>query len=77
MTNKQVSGVKISNVMYQDIHGSSATEVAVKLDCSPNNPCTGISLEDVDLTFENKQAEASCNHAGGATSGVVHPNNCF
>ncbi|KAJ1395448.1 Pectin lyase fold/virulence factor [Sesbania bispinosa] len=73
----QVSGVKISNVMYEDIHGTSATEVAVKLNCSPENPCTGISLEDVVLTYENKQAEASCSHAGGITSGVVQPNNCF
>lgn len=76
-TNKQASGVKISNIIYQDIHGTSATKVALKLNCSPTNPCTGISLEDVMLTYENKNAEALCNHAGGITSGVVQPNNCF
>lgn len=75
--NKQDSGVKINNVIYQDIRGTSATEVAVKFDCSPRNPCSGISLEDVMLTYENKHAESSCNHAGGITSGVVQPNNCF
>ncbi|KAJ6734076.1 hypothetical protein OIU79_001358 [Salix purpurea] len=37
----QDSGVKISGVSYQDIHGSSATEVAVKFDCSKKYPCTG------------------------------------
>ncbi|KAK2406892.1 Pectin lyase superfamily protein [Trifolium repens] len=73
----QASGVKISNIIFQDIHGSSATEVAVKLNCSPTNPCTGISLEDVMLTYKNQQAESLCNHAGGVTSGVVQPNNCF
>ncbi|KAI6699030.1 hypothetical protein NL676_019149 [Syzygium grande] len=36
----QFSGVKISDVTYHDIHGTSATEVAVKFDCSPKNPCT-------------------------------------
>ncbi|CAL5394743.1 unnamed protein product [Camellia sinensis] len=30
----QVSGVKISNVTYQDIHGTLATEVAVNFACS-------------------------------------------
>ncbi|KAF5951059.1 hypothetical protein HYC85_013052 [Camellia sinensis] len=30
----QVSGVKISDVTYQDIHGTSATEVAVNFACS-------------------------------------------
>ncbi|GAY67263.1 hypothetical protein CUMW_255180, partial [Citrus unshiu] len=29
------SGVKISDVTYQDIHEASATEIAVKFDCSP------------------------------------------
>ena len=36
---QQPSGVKISDMTYQDIHGSSATEVVVKFDCSPMYPC--------------------------------------
>ncbi|GFS45887.1 pectin lyase-like superfamily protein [Actinidia rufa] len=56
----QVSGVRISDVTYQDIHGSSATEVAVEFDCSKEYPCSRITLEDVNLTYENKAAEASC-----------------
>ncbi|XP_022744167.1 polygalacturonase-like [Durio zibethinus] len=73
----QVSGVKVSDVTYQDIHGTSATEVAVKFDCSSKYPCTGIRLEDVKLTYKNEAAEASCNHAGGTTSGVVKPTSCL
>ncbi|RYR75326.1 hypothetical protein Ahy_A02g009980 [Arachis hypogaea] len=74
----QNSGVKISNVMYQDIHGTSATEVAVRFNCSPRNPCNEITLEDVKLTFQtNKQAQASCIHAQGITSGFVQPSACF
>ncbi|KAJ7961821.1 Polygalacturonase [Quillaja saponaria] len=49
----QVSGVKVSNVIYQDVHGSSATQVAVKFDCSPKFPCSGIRLENVKLTYKN------------------------
>ncbi|XP_038689471.1 polygalacturonase-like [Tripterygium wilfordii] len=73
----QVSGVRISDVTYQDIHGSSATEVAVKLDCSKNRPCSGIKIEDVKLTYQNQPAEASCVNAGGTTSGLVQPANCL
>ncbi|KAJ9187204.1 hypothetical protein P3X46_002689 [Hevea brasiliensis] len=62
----QVSGVKISGVTYLDIHGSSATEIAVKFDCSKKYPCTGIKLEGINLTYKNQPAEASCNNAGGA-----------
>ncbi|KAF7848330.1 hypothetical protein BT93_L2088 [Corymbia citriodora subsp. variegata] len=75
----QFSGVKISDVTYQDIHGTSATEVAVKFDCSLKNPCTGIRLEDVKLTYKNDQqpAQASCINAGGLAYGLVQPSSCF
>ncbi|KAJ9187200.1 hypothetical protein P3X46_002685 [Hevea brasiliensis] len=73
----QESGVKISDVTYQDIHGSSATEVAVKLDCSTKYPCTGIDLEDVKLTYNNRPAEASCTNAAGRVSGFAEASSCL
>ena len=62
---------------YEDIHGTSATQVAVKFDCSSEHPCDGIRLEEVKLTYKNEVAEASCNHAGGTASGVVQPTSCL
>ncbi|XVF76921.1 hypothetical protein PTKIN_Ptkin13bG0306200 [Pterospermum kingtungense] len=73
----QVSGVKISDVTYQDIHGTSATEVAVKFDCSSEYPCSDIRLDDVKLTYRNKPAEASCKNSDGTTSGFVRPSSCL
>ncbi|KAF2302964.1 hypothetical protein GH714_012047 [Hevea brasiliensis] len=73
----QESGVNISDVTYQDIHGTSATQVAVKFDCSKKNPCTGIKLEDVKLTYMNQPADASCNNADGNASGFVQPSSCL
>ncbi|XVF76922.1 hypothetical protein PTKIN_Ptkin13bG0306300 [Pterospermum kingtungense] len=73
----KVSGVKVSDVTYQDIHGTSATQVAVKFDCSSKQPCSGIRMEEVELTYKNEVAEASCNHAGGTASGLVHPTSCL
>ncbi|KAI3441866.1 uncharacterized protein J3R85_001918 [Psidium guajava] len=75
----QFSGVKISDVTYQDIHGTSATKVAIKFDCSPKSPCSAIRLEDVKLTYKNDQrpAQASCVNAGGLAFGLVQPSSCL
>ncbi|BAT74833.1 hypothetical protein LR48_Vigan01g132600 [Vigna angularis] len=73
----QASGVKVSDVTYRDIHGTSATQVAVKFDCSSKYPCSGIKLEDVKLTYKNQRAVSSCNHADGASLGSVQPQSCF
>ncbi|KAH6768255.1 Pectin lyase-like superfamily protein [Perilla frutescens var. frutescens] len=73
----QGSGVKISGITYEDIHGTSATEVAVKFDCSKTYPCSGITLDEVNLTYKDKPATASCANAGGTADGVVKPNSCL
>ncbi|KAK9068764.1 hypothetical protein SSX86_012880 [Deinandra increscens subsp. villosa] len=74
----QVSGVRISNVKYQDVHGTSATKVAVRFDCSKKYPCKRITMQDVNLSFKNKvPASAYCVNAGGKTSGVMKPTSCF
>ncbi|PRQ46094.1 putative polygalacturonase [Rosa chinensis] len=73
----QVSGVKISDVTYQDIHGTSATEVAVKFDCSSKYPCSRIRLENVKFTYKNQEALASCSNAGGTSAGMVLPTSCL
>lgn len=63
--------MKISEVRYEDIHGSSATKVAVKLDCSKSEPCTGISLEKIALNYQDKPAAASCFNAAGNDNGLA------
>ncbi|KAI4297002.1 hypothetical protein L6164_036914 [Bauhinia variegata] len=73
----QASGVKVSDVTYQDIHGTSATQVAVKFDCSSKNPCSRISLQDVKLTYQNQGAQALCAHAAGTASGLIQPESCL
>ncbi|XP_023511563.1 polygalacturonase-like [Cucurbita pepo subsp. pepo] len=73
----QDSGVKISEVTYEDIKGTSATEIGVNFDCSPTNPCTGLSLENIKVTYNNQTAKASCKDAKGTASGVVEPPSCL
>ncbi|XP_027165291.1 polygalacturonase-like [Coffea eugenioides] len=73
----QVSGIKINDVTYQDIHGTSATAIAVRFDCSKKNPCIGIRLEDVKLTYKNQPAKSSCANAAGTTLGLLGPDSCL
>ncbi|XP_013635788.1 PREDICTED: probable polygalacturonase At2g43860 [Brassica oleracea var. oleracea] len=72
---KKESGVEISNVRYEDIQGTSNTEVAVMLDCSKDKPCTDIVMGNVNLVLQmvNGSAQASCNNANGLANDVVVP----
>uniref|UniRef100_A0A803MF11 Polygalacturonase-like n=1 Tax=Chenopodium quinoa TaxID=63459 RepID=A0A803MF11_CHEQI len=73
----EVSGVRISDVTYDDIHESSSTSIAVKFDCSRKHRCLGIKLKNIKLTHENKQASSFCNNCEGSTFGNVQPKSCF
>ncbi|CAI0470492.1 unnamed protein product [Linum tenue] len=74
---QQGSGVRVSDVTYQNIRGTSATQVAVNFDCSNRSPCRGIRLNNVRLTYRNRAAVASCRNAGGTAYGFVQPRSCL
>ncbi|KDP35725.1 hypothetical protein JCGZ_10497 [Jatropha curcas] len=73
----QVSGIKISDVLYQGIRGTSAKSVAIKFDCSSKFPCNGIRLHDVNLTYSNQVAQSFCANVIGKTVGLVQPDGCL
>ncbi|XP_010526709.1 PREDICTED: probable polygalacturonase At2g43860 [Tarenaya hassleriana] len=73
----QESGVKISGVTYEDIHGTSATEVGITLDCSEENPCSDIKMDGVKLIYRSRPAEASCVNADGSANDVVPTTACL
>lgn len=69
--------MKISQVTYRNIQGTSATPKAVAFDCSSSNPCSGIKLQDIKLTYMNKAATSTCKNIGGTISGVIMPRSCL
>ncbi|XP_050230031.1 polygalacturonase [Mercurialis annua] len=73
----EVSGIKISDITYQGIRGTSATAVAIKLDCSANFPCKGIQLKNVNLTHLHQVAQSSCANVLGNSIGLVQPDGCL
>ncbi|XP_057498148.1 polygalacturonase-like [Actinidia eriantha] len=73
---KQDSAVKIQNVWYKNIKGTSASEIAIKLDCSKSFPCKGIVLQDINLARDSSDGhpKASCINVDGLSSrGKVSP----
>uniref|UniRef100_A0A0D3GNK1 endo-polygalacturonase n=2 Tax=Oryza TaxID=4527 RepID=A0A0D3GNK1_9ORYZ len=74
----QTSAVQISNVVFKNIRGTSASKEAIKLDCSRNVPCQGITLNDVKLTVKGGggDAKSTCRNAKWKKSGTVVPQPC-
>ncbi|KAB2068883.1 hypothetical protein E1A91_A08G064400v1 [Gossypium mustelinum] len=71
---KQTSAVQVSNVLYQNIRGTSASNVAMKFDCSQSFPCRQIYLQNVALKAEEtKQASSSCANVILSYRGDVSP----
>ncbi|CAK7336966.1 unnamed protein product [Dovyalis caffra] len=59
------SAVKISDVTYRNVHGSSADEVAIKLNCANKRACTNIVMDNVNIISSNpgEQTSGTCNNA--------------
>ncbi|XP_077250779.1 exopolygalacturonase-like [Tasmannia lanceolata] len=47
------SAVQISDIIYQNIKGTSFTTLAVNLICSSGDPCQGVQLNNIDLTYQD------------------------
>ncbi|PIN25962.1 Polygalacturonase [Handroanthus impetiginosus] len=75
----QSSGVKVSQVTYRNIKGTSSTQAAITFRCSSTNPCSGIKLQDIRLTYINTLRSptlAYCQNAQVSRSGSVFPRSC-
>ncbi|XP_072977000.1 polygalacturonase QRT2-like [Typha angustifolia] len=71
----QKDAVQISNVTFSNFWGTSMSKVAVALNCSTTVPCTGIKIEEVNITSTDTgdSTEAACINAHGWAQGCVNP----
>ncbi|XP_054810066.1 probable polygalacturonase At1g80170 isoform X2 [Prosopis cineraria] len=69
----QESAVNISEIIYQNISGTTKSAKAIKFDCSDTVPCSSLVLSNVDLEKEDGTVETYCHSAQGFGCGVVHP----
>ncbi|OIV97443.1 hypothetical protein TanjilG_16204 [Lupinus angustifolius] len=64
----QESGVEIIGVIYKDVKGTSASEVAINLNCRSSKGCSDIIMEEINIAPSNTMA--ICNYARGKASFV-------
>ncbi|CAN1782727.1 Exopolygalacturonase (Fragment) [Linum perenne] len=71
---KTPSHIRIQDITYDNIKGTSKSNVAVKLNCSSKFDCKGIVLKDINLVQENgKYAVALCSNVYGKKYGLQRP----
>ncbi|KAM3688754.1 hypothetical protein ACJW31_10G174800 [Castanea mollissima] len=77
-SNKAPSKVKISNVSFKNIRGTSSTKEAVQLICSKSVPCQQVVVADVDLAFKGAggSATSTCVNVMPTISGKQNPPAC-
>ncbi|XP_068303859.1 probable polygalacturonase At1g80170 [Pyrus communis] len=74
----QTSAVKVENISFVHIKGTSATEEAIKFVCSDYAPCEGLYMEDIQLLPSVGEITTSlCWQAQGSSFGLVDPPACF
>ncbi|XP_009365183.2 exopolygalacturonase [Pyrus x bretschneideri] len=72
------SKVKISNVSFKNIKGSSSGPVGVKLLCSGKLPCENVELSNIDLTYTGDKGSltSECKHVKPTINNVAKPLAC-
>ncbi|KAJ6762208.1 POLYGALACTURONASE [Salix koriyanagi] len=75
---KAPSKVKISDVSFKNIRGTSATPVVVKLACSSGIPCEKVELADINLVYSGSEgpAKSQCSNVKPIISGIMSASGC-
>ncbi|KAG8058400.1 hypothetical protein GUJ93_ZPchr0002g25393 [Zizania palustris] len=73
------SKVTVTDIVFKNIVGTSATPEAVTLNCANNLPCEGIQMHNVNVKYNgvHNTTMAVCRNVHGKTSGVAKELACL
>ncbi|KAM4132851.1 hypothetical protein ACJW30_01G283500 [Castanea mollissima] len=71
----QTSAVRVSNIVYDQIYGTSDKEIAVEFSCSKSVPCYNIVMRNISLhsTEDGTQTSSICQNVRGLRNGDIIP----
>ncbi|EPS71289.1 hypothetical protein M569_03472 [Genlisea aurea] len=72
---KKESNVKLSDIHFINISGTTVTPDAIQLDCSKTHPCDKVELANIDLqpAGNAKTLTATCANAATTIKGTTNP----
>ncbi|GMN27830.1 hypothetical protein TIFTF001_001811 [Ficus carica] len=76
---KVPSKVKLSNIIFKKIRGTTSTPLAVCLVCSQGFPCENVVVQDIDLKYSGSEGPVTsqCKNVKPTVSGTHNPTACL
>ena len=73
------SKVTVKDVSFKNVTGTSSSPEAVSLLCSDKIPCTGVTMDNVNVEYSgtNNKTMAVCKNAKGTATGCLKELACF
>ncbi|KAE9599252.1 putative galacturan 1,4-alpha-galacturonidase [Lupinus albus] len=72
----QPSLVKISNIVFSNVRGTTLTPIAVDLRCSKLFPCRNVRISNINLKHASIPISSRCANIKPVYTGVQHPPAC-
>ena len=74
---KKPSLVRIADIHFANVTGTTASPIAVDLRCSQQFPCMGVTIRNIDLKYQDAPSTARCVNVKPVYGGLLNPPACL